>query len=224
MCERTLSLSLSCFRGMTSPVVENKAKGQAPSLEKTRIKGGSGDVQEAEKECSEKSGTSEKPDDGEERDADSSLKNDEGGEEEDHCKESRTEDKEASRTDDKNTGEVDKKYLEDSSELVNNERKEVEQSLGNVASETESNGESVRSKEKECQPTGDSAKSESAEKDGQEKSSPKEKEEKKEVEKEEEQQQGVKRRVEEEAGGTSRKVVRQSRQCQQVRCVCKIST
>ena len=93
-----------------------------------------------------------------------------------------------------------------------------------VASKTESNGESVRSKEKECQPTGDCAKSESAENDGQEKSSPKEKEEKKEVEKEEEQQQGVKRRVEEEAGGTSRKVVRQSRQCQQVRCVCKIST
>merc|ERR1719495_2251310 len=194
-------------RGMTSPVVENKAKGQTPSLEKTRIKGGSSDVQEAEKECSEKSGTSEKPDDGEEGDADSSLKNEEGGEEKDHGKESRTEDKEA---DDKNTGEVDKKYLEGSSELVNSEREEVEQSLENVASETESNGESVRSKEKECQPTEDSAKSESAEKDSQEDSSPKEKEEKKDVEKEEEQQQGVKRRVEEEAGGTSRKVVRQS--------------
>merc|ERR1719495_2013067 len=194
-------------RGMTSPVVENKAKGQTPSLEKTRIKGGSSDVQEAEKECSEKSGTSEKPDDGEEGDVDSSLKNEEGGEEKDHGKESRTEDKEA---DDENTGEVDEKYLEGSSELVNNEREEVEQSLENVVSETESNGKSVRSKEKECQPPGDSAKSESAEKDSQEDSSPKEKEEKKEVEKEEEQQQGVKRRVEEEAGGTSRKVVRQS--------------
>merc|ERR1719495_1440953 len=196
-------------RGMTSPVVENKAKGQAPSLEKTRIKGGSGDVQEAEKECSEKSGASEKPDDGEQGDADSSLKNEEGEEEKNHGKESRTEDKEASRTDDKSTGEVVKKYLE-GSELVNNEREEVEQSLENVASEAESNGEGVRSKEKECQPTGDSAKSESAEKDSQEDSSPKEKEEKKDVEKEEEQQQGVKRRVEEEAGGTSRKVVRQS--------------
>merc|ERR1719495_1092335 len=196
-------------RGMTSPVVENKAKGQAPSLEKTRIKGGSGDVQEAEKECSEKSGASEKPDDGEQGDADSSLKNEEGEEEKNHGKESRTEDKEASRTDDKSTGEVVKKYLE-GSELVNNEREEVEQSLENVASEAESNGEGVRSKEKECQPTGDSAKSESAEKDSQEDSSPKEKEERKDEEKEEEQQQGVKRRVEEEAGGTSRKVVRQS--------------
>ena len=123
---------------MTSPVVENKAKGQSPSLEKTRIKGGSDDVQEAEKECSEKSGTSEKPDDGEEGDADSSLKNEEGEEEKDHGKESRTEDKEASRTDDKNTGEVDKKYLEGTSELVNNEREEVEQSPENVASKTES--------------------------------------------------------------------------------------
>merc|ERR1719495_2170267 len=197
-------------RGMTSPVVENKAKGQAPSLEKTRIKGGSGDVQEAEKECSEKLGTSEKPDDGEEGDAESSLLNDEGEEEKDHGKESRTEDMEASRTDDKNTGEVDKKCLEGTSELVNNEREEVEQSLENVASETESNGEGVRSKEIECQPTEDSAKSESAEKDSHEDSSPKEKEERKDVEKEEEQQQGVKRRVEEEAGGTSRKVVRQS--------------
>ena len=138
MCECTLSLSLSCFRGMTSPVVENKAKGQTPSLEKTRIKGGSGDVQEAEKECSEKSGTSEKPDDGEEGDADSSLKNEEGEEEKDHGKESRTEDKEASRTDDKNTEEVDKKYLEGTSKLVNNEREEVEQSPENVASKTES--------------------------------------------------------------------------------------
>merc|ERR1719495_2094187 len=196
-------------RGMTSPVVENKAKGQAPSLEKTRIKGGSGDVQEAEKECSEKSGASEKPDDGEQGDADSSLKNEEGEEEKNHGKESRTEDKEASRTDDKSTGEVVKKNLEGASELVNNER-EVEQSLENVASEAESNGEGFRSKEKECQPTEDSAKSESAEKDSQEDSSPKEKEERKDVEKEEEQQQGVKRRVEEEAGGTSRKVVRQS--------------
>merc|ERR1719495_850934 len=99
-------------RGMTSPVVENKAKGQAPSLEKTRIKGGSGDVQEAEKECSEKSGTSEKPDEGVEGDAESSSENEEGEEKKDHDKESRTEDKEASRTDDKNTGEADEKYLE----------------------------------------------------------------------------------------------------------------
>ena len=64
-------------------VVENKAKGQTPSLEKTRIKGGSGDVQEAEKECSEKSGTSEKPDDGEEGDADSDGGAGCGGEDDD---------------------------------------------------------------------------------------------------------------------------------------------
>merc|ERR1719495_2749557 len=99
-------------RGMTSPVVENKAKGQAPSLEKTRIKGGSGDVQEAEKECSEKSGTSEKPDDAEEGDAESSLKNEEGGEEKNRGKESRTENEEAYRPDDKDTGEVDKNSVE----------------------------------------------------------------------------------------------------------------
>ena len=68
------------------------------------------------------------------------MKNEVGGEEKDHGKESRTEDKEASRTDDKNTEEVDKKYLEGTSELVNNEREEVEQSPENVASKTESNG------------------------------------------------------------------------------------